>query len=144
MSFLNLPFQGESQPVCMRGRRSFKCYIHLTAIQKIGLVSQGVIYSLTGDRCWTDLSVGFTRGAWRRLEFPSHLRYSPVGGRVCQEFKALAAWFFFFFRTEGESGSSEWGGGGGPTEVRPCNGTEHGSRWLPVSAGRFHLCSGSF
>lgn len=99
VSFLNLPLQVENEPACMR-RRSFKCYICLTEIDEKNAISQGVIYSLTAiDAAQT--RVGFTRRACRRLEFPSHIRYSPVRGRVCQEFKALAAWFFFS-RTGGE------------------------------------------
>lgn len=81
------------------GTASLECYIYLTEIKKKGLIRQGGIYSLSGDRCWMDPRLGLTRRAWRRLEFPSHMHCSPVWGRVCQEFKALEA---IFLRTEGE------------------------------------------
>lgn len=91
------------------GTASLECYIYLTEIKKKGLICQGGIYSLSGDRCRMDPRVGITRRAWRRLEFPSHIHCSPVWGRVCQEFKALEG---VFLRTEGERvrGGAQWDG----------------------------------
>lgn len=92
----------------MKERRLSR-YIYLTEIKKKGLIRQGGIYSLSGDRCQMDPRVGFTRRAWSCLEFPSHIHCSAVRGRVCQEFKALEA---VFLRTEGEGvrGGAQWDG----------------------------------
>lgn len=88
---------------------SLECYIYLTEIKNKGLIRQGGIYSLSSDRCQMDPRLGFTCRVWRRLEFPSHIRCSPVRGRVCQEFKALEA---VFLRTEGKRvrGGARWDG----------------------------------
>lgn len=45
------------------GTVSLECYIYLTEIKKKGLIWQGAIYSLSGDRYQMDPRVGFTRGA---------------------------------------------------------------------------------
>lgn len=107
MAFSLFSLLGRKSTVSMHeGKTSLQSYIYLTEIKKKGLIRQGVIYSLSGDRCWMDPRVGFTRQARRCLEFPSHSLCSPVRGRVCQEFKALAAGFL---RTEGERrGSTGW------------------------------------
>lgn len=88
---------------------SLECYIYLTEIKNKGLIRQGGIYSLSSDRCQMGPRLGFTCRVWRRLEFPSHIRCSPVRFRVCQEFKALEA---IFLRTEGKRvrGGPRWDG----------------------------------
>lgn len=101
---LRFSLLGRKSTFSMHERKaSFECYIYLTEIKKRGLIRQGVIYSLSGNRCWMDPCVGFTHRAWR-LEFPSHIHCFPVRvrDRVCQEFKALAGWFFQNRRREWE------------------------------------------